>query len=135
MTRLVIMLCALIASACSGASSAPTPTPNPQPPTYMIAGTVTATNGGQALSGLAVDLNGQPTTTNGAGAFTYTLTSGTTSRLTLAGAGIVPRAVMVSVGAARTVDVGAIALSGGFDLAFYREFVRDGVEGGHAPPA
>jgi Metallo-peptidase family M12B Reprolysin-like len=37
----------------------------------------------------------------------------------------VPRALMVNVGAARTVAVDAIGLSGGFDLNFYRQFVRD----------
>lgn len=126
-----------LASACGGSSATsptptPTPVPTPPPATYAVNGIVTATNGGQVLSGLAVDLNGSPTTTNGAGAFTYTLTTGTTSRLTLTGAGIVPRAVLLNAGAGRSVDVGAIALAG-FDLEFYRRLVRNGFEGGNEP--
>jgi len=79
------------------------------------------------LGGLNVTLNGQPTTTNGAGGFTYTLTSGSTARLTLDGSGIVPRALTLNVASARQVAVGAIGL-GGFDLTFYRALVRNGFE-------
>lgn len=111
----------------------PTPVPTPVPSSYTVSGTVTATNGGQALSGLQVDLSGQPSTTNGAGLFTYALTSGSTSRLSLAGGGIVPRSLTLNVGSARTVAIGAIGLSGGFDLGFYRQLVRNGFEGGNEP--
>lgn len=130
-----VVFAAVLYSACSSSSApTPTPTPVPAPPvSYTITGTVTATNGAQPLSGLSVDLNGQSTTTNGAGGFTYALTSGTTSRLALTGVGIVPRALLLNAGAARTVDVGAIALGGSFDLGFYRQFVRNTLEGGNEP--
>ena len=126
-----IVLVALLAAGC--ASSSPTsPTPPPvvpmPPPAYTVSGTVTATNGGQALSGLAVTLNGLAATTNGSGGFVYSMTSGTTSRLTLDGAGIVPRSLTLNVSNARTVAIDAIGLSGGFDLGFYRAFVRNGFE-------
>lgn len=126
-----LILVALLSSACSSLSPttpAPTPTPTPTPASYTIAGTVTATNGGQVLGGLSVLLNGLATTTNGAGAFTYTLTSGTTARLTLDGAGIVSRALTLQSASARTVAVQAISLSNGFDLTFYRQLVRNGFE-------
>lgn len=130
MKSAALLVLALLVSGCGSSSTAPTPTPTPVPPpptpaSYVINGVVTATNGSQPLSGLSVDLNGQPTTTNGAGGFTYMLTSGATSRLTLAGAGIVPRALTVNTATARTLTVGAIALGGGFDLAFYRQLVRN----------
>lgn len=130
-----LFLVAVLCAACGSSSpTAPTPTPvPPTPTTYTIAGVVTATNGGQALSGLQVDLSGQSTTTNGSGTFSYTLASGATSRLQLTGAGIVPRSLTLNVGAARTVAIGAIGLSGGFDLGFYRELVRNGFEGGNEP--
>lgn len=130
-----LVLLALLCAACGSSSpAAPTPTPvPPTPTTYTIAGTVTATNGGQALSGLQVDLSGQSTTTNGSGTFSYTLTSGSSARLTLTGASIVPRALTVSTAAARTLTVGAIGLGGGFDLGFYRQFVRNAFEGGNEP--
>lgn len=130
-----VLALAFLCSACGSSSPTaatpsptPTPVPTPTPSSYTVAGTVTATNGGQALSGLSVDLNGQQATTNGAGGFTYALTSGNVARLALSGAGIVPRSLTLNVGSARTAAVGAIALSGGFDLAFYRVFVRNGFE-------
>lgn len=132
-----LIILAVLCSAC-GSSSPTAPTPpiivvTPPPTSYTVSGLVTATNGGQPLGGLSVDLNGQPATTTGAGAFSYTMTSGSTARLALSGSGIVPRALTLNVGAARTVTVGAIALGGGFDLWFYRQFVRNGFEGGNEP--
>lgn len=127
---------ALLCSAC-GSSSPTAPTPPivvvSPPASYTVSGIVSATNGGQPLSGLSVDLNGQPATTNGAGGFSYTMTNGSTARLALTGSGIVPRSLTLNVGAARTVTVGAIALGGGFDLGFYRQFVRNAFEGGNEP--
>lgn len=124
---ILVALVALLSSACGSSPTAPAPTttPTPTPASYTIAGTVTATNGGQALGGLSVLLNGLPTTTNGAGVFTYALTTGTTARLTLDGAGIVPRALTLQSASARTVAVQAISLGNGFDLAFYRQLVRN----------
>lgn len=131
---LIVFVVVGFCSACSSATSpSPTPVPLAPPPTYTVSGTVVATNGGQALSGLSVDLNGQSATTNGAGTFSYALTSGSTSRLTLTGAGIVPRALSLNVGSARTVSIDAIGLGNGFDLGFYRQFVRNGFEGGNEP--
>jgi hypothetical protein len=136
--KAILIAGAVFCSAC-GSSTAPSSTStipstiSATPTGYTVSGTVTATNGGQALSGLAVDLSGQPATTNDAGAFTYTLTSGSTARLALTGVTIVPRSLNVNIGAARTVSVGAIALAG-FDLGFYRELVRDSLESSTLQP-
>jgi hypothetical protein len=133
----LVLFVALLSGACGSSPTSPSAPPVVTPPvtpsSYTVAGTVTATNGGQALSGLTVDLNGQHATTDGAGGFGFPLTSGSTARLLLSGSGIVPRALTLNVGAARTLAVGAISLSSGFDLGFYREFVRNGFEGGNEP--
>jgi len=67
----------LLAIGCSSTTPtapAPTPTPAPQPTTYAVSGTLTATNGGQPLSGVTTSLG--PViglTTNDAGVFSATL--------------------------------------------------------------
>ena len=48
-------------------------------------------------------------------------------RLSLTGPTIVPRSLVVSVGGASNLAVDAISLDG-FDLRFYRQFVRNGLE-------
>jgi hypothetical protein len=88
----------------------------------MLTGTVTATNGGQTLAGLTVTGGGASTSTSASGSFALPF-AGASMRLDLAGA-IVPRVVYRSSPA--TVD--AIVLGAGFDLGFYRQFVRNGFE-------
>jgi hypothetical protein len=99
------------------------PTPSPIPPMTMT-GHVTATNGGYALAGLAVDLGGLSTVTDPGGAFSYQYRSGTTVRLSLTGSSIVPRSLVFHMGATRDVTVDAIGVAG-FDLNFYRALVRN----------
>ena len=92
-------------------------------------GHVTATNGGQPLAGLSADLTGNgATTTDGTGAFTYRTAAGSSARLTLSGAGILTRSFVLALNATRDVAVDAVALTGGFDPAFYREIVRNAFE-------
>src|SRR3954470_22759123 len=128
----ILLLVAVSCSGCAGdspttpSSSTPPVVPQaPAPAAYTVAGAVTATNGGQPLSGLGVSLSGVAAITNGAGLFAYTFTTGTTARLTLTGASIVPRALTLNISSARTVAVGAISLDAGFDLAFYRQLIRN----------
>lgn len=92
-----------------------------------LTGRVTATNGGQALPGLTVALNGQSTSTDGNGDFLLRSVSTASTLLRLSG-NIVPREVWVAAGSGRDVTVDAIAEDGQFDLAFYRQMVRDGFE-------
>jgi hypothetical protein len=100
---------------------------SPRNPATTLSGRVTATNGGQALSGLKVSLNGQTTSTNADGKFV--LDPVTTSSILLALSGnIVPREVWIAAGSGRDVAMDAIAQDGLFDLAFYRQMVRDGFE-------
>ena len=97
------------------------------PAAVTVTGTVTATNGGQALPGLAVDLAGQTRVTDAVGWFSYQVVPGTSARLALSGGSIVPRSVWVAVGPTRHIAVDAIGTAG-FDLNFYRQLVRNGLE-------
>lgn len=55
-------------------------------------------------------------------------------RVTLTSAGILPRSVTAAVNGARELPLDAIALGGGFDPGFYRQMVRNGLEGTGAEP-
>lgn len=123
------LLALVCLSACSGKSSPLSPTAPVIPPTPQITltGHVTATNGGQPLAGLSVELSGQSTQTDTSGAFSYAMLPGASTRLSLTGSGIVPRSLMVAVGSSRDVNVDAIGVAG-FDLNFYRQFVRNGFD-------
>jgi hypothetical protein len=75
-----------------------------------------------------VDLGGLKTVTDESGAFSYRFRPGTTSRLTFSADSIVPRSLVFAVSQTRGVEADAIALSGGFDLAFYRRIIRNDYE-------
>lgn len=124
--RVLLIGAALLTSACAGNSpAAPTPTPTPQPQLATITGHVTATNGGQALAGLTVDLGAAPTTTDGSGAFHASVSPVASMRAALTGSGILPRTIYLAAGQSRDVTLDAIALGGGFDPDFYRAFARN----------
>jgi hypothetical protein len=126
---------ALIAGACGSSppttptpAPAPivTPTPPPAPTTATVSGRVTATNGGQALGAVAVSIGPQTVTSDAGGAFSFVFPLfQVNQRVTLTGAGIVPRIATAAVNATRTLPLDAISLSGGFDQAFYRQLVRN----------
>lgn len=138
MRHAAIAISLLLACAACGSSSSPAaPGSNtavvivtPVPPTFVITGHLTATNGGQPLPGLAVDLAGHgATTTDAAGAFRSTFAGAAGSaRLTVTGAGILTRSLLVALNGTRDVAVDAVALVSPFDLAFYREMVRNAFE-------
>lgn len=131
---LALLVMAGFASACGSSSTAPTPvstptpTPAPVPSTATITGRLTATNGAQGLSGVAVTLGTATTTTDAAGAFTAPSPVLFSTTLRLTGGTIVPRTVYLAATASRTVAVDAIALGGSFDMAFYRQLARNGFE-------
>ena len=122
---------ALFNVACSAGGAPLTPTPPPTAaapsPTSTISGRVAATNGGQALTGVTVEFNGQQSITDANGSFSYQTTTAV-SLLSMTGAGILSRGLVVNASTSRDLSVDAIALSGGFDLDFYRKLVRDGYE-------
>jgi len=128
--RSLLAVASVCAISCGGSSTAPTPTPTPPAPAPIpmlatITGRVTATNGGQPLAGLQAALGATTTaTTDAAGGFTMQTLPASTLRLQLTGSSIVPRTLMVAASASRAVALDAIALSG-FDLTFYRQFVRN----------
>src|SRR5262249_21020271 len=95
----VVWACIALCSACSGGSpTAPTPTPPPAAQA-TITGRVSATNGGQPLGGLTVDMGGAPTTTDAAGVFHLSVAPMASMRAALTGAAILPRTVYVAAGA------------------------------------
>ncbi len=115
-------------TACGGGSGAPAaPTPPPiVPPAAVVAyaGTVTATNGGQALGGITLTTSGGTATTDTRGAFS--LTAGGTA--TIQGAGIVPRQVFFAAPGHGNITLSVFRPDATFDLAFYRQFARNGLE-------
>jgi hypothetical protein len=134
----MLVTTALFCAACGSSASSPaapattstvTTTPPSSSNTIVTTGHVIATNGGQPLPALSVDLAGKGTTaTDGGGTFRISTTGGGSARLMLTGANIVPRSLVLSLNGTRDVNVDAIALTEGFDAAFYRELVRDAFE-------
>ncbi len=134
----------LASAACGGPTSpstvasttaAPAPTPTPTPATtpvattFAIGGTLTATNGGNALTGVSVSVPGiTSTATDGNGRFSF-LTANTISAtpIEFSGPSIVRRSLTIAAGN-RSVNLDAIQLAGGFSLGFYRQLVRNGFE-------
>lgn len=121
--------------ACGSSPSHPSPTPTSNPvaastaSAVTISGTIAATNGGQSLPSLTIAVGAQSATTDANGCFAIQLPSPSTStRLVASGSGIVERSVVVGAASTRSVAIDAIAQDGRFDLAFYREFVRNGYE-------
>jgi len=124
----VLILVVMSFSGCSGSSSPSAPTPPvPQPQPITLTVHVTSTGSGSPLAGVAGELGGATAVTNGDGGLQLQTAPGATQRLNLTGSGIVPRSVMVAVGATREVSVDAIA-AGSVDLLFYRQLVRNGFE-------
>ena len=128
-----IVSVALLTGGCSAAGAPLTPTtpttgaaPSTTTPS-TISGHIAATNGGQALTGVTVAFNGQQSITDAGGGFSYQTTP-VVSLLSMTGASILSRALVVNASTSRDLSVDAIALSGGFDLDFYRKFVRNGYE-------
>jgi hypothetical protein len=128
MKRLILI--GLLASACGSAPTAPTPAPviPPAPTPITITGHVSATNGGQPLGGLSAALGTTTATTDGSGSFSASMLPQASLALALTGLSIVPRTIRVAALNTREVSADAITLGGSFDLNFYRQLVRDGLE-------
>jgi hypothetical protein len=110
----------------SGCDERPSPT-SPSGLSTTLTGHVTATNGGQPLAGLVVDLGSHTAGTNASGAFVLADVTNGSRRLSLTGTTIVPRSLVVAIGSTSSLAVDAISLDG-FDLGFYRQFVRNGLD-------
>ena len=125
---LVVTLLVCVGCSGKGSSVGPSPTPTPpapvQPSTITLTGHLTATNGGLALAGISTDLTGVTALTDALGTFRQERFPGTSARLLLTGAGIVPRSLLVAIGSTHDVNVEAISVAG-FDLNFYRQLVRN----------
>jgi hypothetical protein len=125
------IVAACLLSACSGNSPTAPPTPS-TPATITLSGTVTATNGGQPLSGAVIDVAGKQVVTATLGTFSVEVPAANGYHLMISGAGLVTHTLSVTRG---PLALDAITQSGGFDLAFYRQLVRNGFEApGHLAP-
>jgi len=126
------LLLVLLCSACGSSPTSPTmPGPTPTPPvpaTITITGHVSATQTNAPLGGLSVALGTTTTTTDGSGTFSASMLPAANVSLMLTGSGIVPRTIRVAATNTRDVTADAIALGSGFDLNFYRQFIRDGLD-------
>ena len=96
-----------------------------------MTGHVTATNGGQPLPGLVVDVGSQTAGTNANGGFVVAGVTSGAWRVSLTGPTIVPRSLVVAVGFTSDLMLDAISLDG-FDLGFYRQFVRNALDAPNA---
>src|SRR5262245_11015953 len=94
--------------------------------TFTLTGAVTATNGGQPVSGAGRSLGKYSTSSDAAGHFSLTAPVGLASetRMTITGASLVDRQIFV-MPTTHTISVDAIAQDGTFSLDFYRELVRN----------
>lgn len=104
--------------------------PPPTPAFVTFTGRLTATDGGNGLRDVDVDLGNLKTTTGPDGIFSYLYgTGGRTSRITFTSDRIVSRSMIVTTSATRTFDADAIVLDSQFDLSYYRQLVRDNSDG------
>lgn len=106
-------------------SPAPAPVPLPAPSTFTLSGTLTATNGGQPLSGALIEAGGASATTDGAGRYTLAL-SISASSFAVSGSGILTRHGYFQSGSSRSVDLDAFGA--GFDAAYFRQLAHDGYD-------
>jgi hypothetical protein len=117
------------AIACASDKASPTaPDLSPTGSAITLTGSMRATNGGEPLAGIAVEVPGHPVMTDGSGDFKFETTPSATLRLAFSGSGIVPRTVTVAADASRSVGVIDAIRTAGFDLHFYRQLVRNGFE-------
>ncbi|MEO8480795.1 MAG: hypothetical protein ABI634_01210 [Acidobacteriota bacterium] len=94
----------------------------------MVTGRIVAAVTGQGLPGVTVDLAGRSTATGDGGAFRDELPPETVNsfpRVTVTGPDILTRSLSLLLPGSRDVTLDVIALSGEFDLGFYRRLVRD----------
>jgi hypothetical protein len=138
MKNLLIAMTLLLAVACGGKGGSPTGPSNPPPPPVStqvtLSGQVHALNGGQALPGVQAALGTTLVTTDDSGSFSASMAPTAALRLELTGASIVPRTLQVAMTASRPLQLDAIALGGQFDLNFYRQLVRNSMEGSFLQP-
>lgn len=122
----------LLTTACTKSSSSPTsPTSGSSstPSSWTLAGEVVATSG-SAVGGAAVSFAGQQASTDAAGRFTIQHQSASSGQLLLSHPSLLDRRIWLRGGTSRTdLTLEPIALVAPFDLAFYRQMIRNAFEG------
>lgn len=140
MRAIAAALMSIVLAGCGSSPTAPTPpsvviappTPPPTPTTpapSTVAGRVIATNGRHAINNARVELMGQTVITDSHGRFAFTLSPNTTTYAVNVSAADIEtlRATVSASTTSPTLEV--IAHGGGFDQAFYRQFVFDATNG------
>lgn len=141
MRRGLLFVCLLLVG-CSnseptGPSAALVASPRPSGP-IEVKGRIVSTAVGSPLANITVDVGGRRTTTSADGEFAVSWEAGASSptgRATLTGSSIVTRSLTLGTSQSREVVLDAIELGGGFDLDFYRRFVRNTADVPQAPRA
>lgn len=128
MRPLFVVACLLTIACGSSSPTAPTPAPPvplPAPTTFTLSGTLTATNGGQPLSGALIEAGGASATTDSAGRYVLAL-SISASSFAVSGSGILTRHGYFQSGLSRTADLDVFGA--GFDAAYFRQLAHDGYD-------
>jgi len=135
---LVVVVVTGMTIACGGSSTPVTPTsptppaaPPPPPATTTISGTVTATNGGQPLSGISVITSTATRTTDAAGAFSFTFSgagSDASFPVTISSPSIITRTTRFRLNTHEVVALSAFSLDRGFDLTYFRQLARAAID-------
>lgn len=134
MRSLVVAAALLVLVGCSRTkSSNPVEPGDPAAPATpaltIFDGRAIATVTSEPIANATVVLGNLTTVSDANGAFRFQWRDEVSvSRLELSSPEIVPRSLVVSVGASRTFTVDAIRLGSGFDLDYYRRFARHGLE-------
>lgn len=127
--RRLLWLSLVMAVGCGKTPTAPTaavvvppPVAVPVPAPIVLAGTIQSTNGG-SVGNVTVRVNGREATIEGA-SFSI-ITSPGRQVVSISGDGVVPRFLVATAPGTVAVDV----FGAGFDLGYYRQLVRDAVDG------
>jgi hypothetical protein len=145
MRAIVLVIAALLVSACGGSSSnsvtptpvpspSPTPTPAPSPaptPTrFTFSGRIIETLTGTPIANATVAATGASVQSDASGSFSFDSTTSSTARVTVTAAGYLVRETTITAGRVTSVDL--IRNSAPFSLEFFRQLARNTWESGSA---
>jgi hypothetical protein len=133
--RLIVPVLTIAAhAACGGSSSSPgSPSPTPgggsSTSTYVVTGTLSATNGGQPLPNITIATSSETVATHADGAFElHAQGAGGSLPVSISGSSIITRTTTLDASIRSGNALNVFVLDGSFDQGFYRQFARNGYE-------